>query len=177
VDAAPRYHALGGTRRRYYDGLKREVISRRQYLKRHGIFPAAGQKRPGASSVPAAPPAHLSEKPTASFVRRVTLPTGGALEVRPLSASRFHVWYRNIAFAIIQLERRGTRHRWRCAVVGCEHIERSQHAIALHGYDAHYDDACRLVGARAPGIIPIVEVRSNARRARMPWRVDAPEFK
>jgi len=44
MKVATGYIALKGSRRRYYDMVRHEVISRRQYLKRQGIFPCIAVK-------------------------------------------------------------------------------------------------------------------------------------
>ena len=169
-----RYIALGGTRRAYYDLARRQVISRRQYLKRHGIFPAGGPHR--ASGGATHKPVHPATEPYQPYVKQVALPHDIIAEVRPRTASCFDVYIQHVHVVPLNLVQCGKRHRWHCGMGGCSYTYDNLRQMALHCYEAHYLAVCQLAGVASSPIFAVHEIHAVERRSRMPWRVEAPEL-
>jgi hypothetical protein len=65
-----------------------------------------------------------------------------------------------------------THPHWRCA---CGRELRNDTLLDKHVRSFHFTHACMAHGV-ATKLTPIRQVRSRERRARMPWRVKAPEY-
>jgi len=160
-------------RRGYYDLLRREVISRRQYLKRHGIFPmsrredALGRVRSDKGCTRQSIYRGTSRRQP--FVQEVVLPDGIRATIHPVGGLLYRLMIRYQRVAPLRVELRGERRRWHCEVPGCGYHESNQKKIAFHCYQIHYRDPVQTVGKLPEKVWYTGEVRTNERRARMPW--------
>jgi hypothetical protein len=64
---------------------------------------------------------------------------------------------------------------WECAI--CEESLHGRKELVQHHVYTHFAEACRIAGVAAPGILSVGHVPDFSGKARMPWRIDAPEFK
>jgi len=177
MNASAGYVPLGGSRRRFYDLSRREVISYRQYRKRHGIFSLvrgdAVARRVRSDKGCMRQPLQQGTDRKQPFVKLVQLSDGQVAEVLPFGHLCFCIVVQHRLFAQVSIEQCGTRRKWHCNVPGCSYVEKNQERIALHCYQAHYHEPWEGIGNPPETVLYTGEVRTNERRARMPWRVPA----
>ena len=173
MKVATRYIALKGSRRRYYDMVRHEVISRRQYLKRHGVFPvsrgrgALGRVRSDKGCTRQS--SWQGKERAEPFTRRVSLPDGQVAEVFPFGHLTFCIVVQHRFFAQVTVEQCGERRKWHCGTPGYSYVEKNQKKITLHCYQSHYHHPWEGIGKQPEVVRYTGEVRTNERRPRMPW--------
>ena len=91
------------------------------------------------------------------------------------AATRFCVRAEGVFLGVLVVSHDSNHTHWHCSL--CTETARNKWRMGCHLIDEHFWEMCRRVGGIAPTIIPIRQVRTNERRSRMPWRVEAPEYK
>ena len=139
-----RFMRQPGSARRYYDSVRQEVISRRQALKRQGIFPESqAQRRAAAGLAPMRSArcdrgivrgSHARVVPIGPVVGKVNvwqLPSGHTATVTPVDEPGwFSVLIDHVHVGFVQLLQ-GKRRQWQCT--HCSQVRsRHQYGIVNH---------------------------------------------
>ncbi len=87
----------------------------------------------------------------------------------------FDVVYHRLIVGAVFKWIRPHRTDWQCAI--CDEKLDYRADIVKHSVFAHFIEACRLYQVVAPAILPVGFVAHHSSKARLPWRVDAPEYR
>lgn len=87
----------------------------------------------------------------------------------------FEVVYHRVLVGCIFKLIRPHRTLWQCSI--CDMKLHNRADMIQHHIFAHFATACQVFKVGAKSILPVGYVPDHSDRARMPWRVDAPEYR